>query len=168
MMKNLTLAAAALLVACDTTEPSEEPVALDDVLTDAVGCSDTSLHLWDISGEYGLSLSVPGALAEAQAEGAFAQTFDADDPQLSLILEQSAAGDVDHNYCTDALIDRELAATFAAVSGSVTVEIIPSGDDNGVASVTLEEVLFQSGDADSVQIVSLVLAEISVIGIWGG
>ncbi|MFT4975509.1 MAG: hypothetical protein ACI8S6_001396 [Myxococcota bacterium] len=174
MLKKMTLLAAMILTGCDggavdsgESEPEPEAEVLEVSLSQVSGCADTWVHAWDAASEVGLSFYLSEPLAAAQRDGSFEAVLDAATVS-GLVLEVTAPGEVAINYCTDALSEREVLETYTPSSGTVTFRVVPDGSDDGVAELTLEDVVFTAGSGATIQVSESVIGAIPVINAWGG
>lgn len=131
------------------------------------GCSDTWLQAWDSDGGVGLEIYRSGILEAALAEPVTQQlTVGVDD----FVLKVEVADPVADNYCTDALVERTVHATYTAISGQLTLTMQPPANENapGIAGFSLSDVVFEDEQGHRVTVESFSSADINVVRWWGG
>lgn len=135
-------------------------------LSQSIACTDTWIQVWDPSAEIALELYVPGIVAEAGTATA-SRSIDLSN-RGSTTLAAVAATPIAENYCTDALVPRDVHERWNATSGTLTVTVDASQvGSNPVASITLADVVF-SLDGASITVGAASWADIAVVTMWGG
>jgi hypothetical protein len=132
-------------------------------LSQSSACSDTWVQVWDPEASLGLELYVSGITAEA-GSGSASRVIDLSDPGNTTFAVVAATPIAD-NYCTDALVEREVHERWDATGGTLTVTVDASQEPQ--ATIELSNVVF-SRAGDSVTVSSATWSDIPVMTMWGG
>ena len=145
-------------------EPTEQPIFDTQVMSEQVACADTWAQLCDPVDAMAIEIYVADLLDQLQASGgiielALGQTTDV---TLSLVH----ASPIADNYCTDALVPREVHSTSPATSGVLRVTEESSGGEPTV-TLLLEDVVI-SIDGQSQVLSRTERTGLVVWQYWGG
>ena len=157
----------------DTGETGGEGLLSGDFEADLPGrmaCSDSRVHAWSAADDVGLTFWASGVLAQAIKDGGLSQTYDlaTDLGGISLEVEVTEPGQASINYCTDALSERTVRATYTASVGLVALSIVPDKHGEGDATLTLTDVVLVDADGNTATVEALTLEGIHILTGWGG
>lgn len=127
-------------------------------------CTDTYAFLYEEGGASALEMFLPDIVARAQAaDGPVQESFAATEVRLAAVVAEPLTV----NYCTDAMSQRMVFATYTATAGTVS-SITSASPTTATLSLSFSDVEFVDEQGHTVGIDGWSAPELSVMMAWGG
>jgi hypothetical protein len=151
----LTVAAAALLAACEAPAPDAADQAAAADMADALrvapgwttgGCGDVLLYGRNANDTRAFFVNLPGMATDSHTAGRIRQTYTLPSPDVSVTAEDGFR--LTATTCVGMQPPRgpRVTRSWEAVSGSLTVDVNPTGlSPSATATVTARNVVFSDG-----------------------
>jgi len=139
------------VVACDLGGTPQLGDDVEDTLTNEGGCADLYVFAVDDADEVILEIRFDGPIAAAGGSTSIEQDFTLPDPTIDATIK---VGEKVSDAACDDVIENggpQIDETWEAVSGTVHL-VIEVGEHTTLSDVTLENVVFESEDAEQVTV----------------